>query len=95
MAETAFTTVSKAFSELTLEEKNFRVVALMQAIAQAFSGLGTGWAAPTGTAIFTSFNANATTAVSNPPTQAEVQAINDRLLETRQILKGLINTLIV
>lgn len=27
-----------------------------------------------------------TTVVSNPPTQAEVQAINDRLVATRQIL---------
>lgn len=38
-------------------------------------GIGSGWAVPTGAGSRATFNMNATFPVSNPPTQAEVQAI--------------------
>lgn len=48
------------------------------------------WAAPSGTASRATFNADASTTASGSYTQAEVQAINDRLKETRQLLAALI-----
>lgn len=69
--------------------------ALLQDIATVFGGQDAGWGTPTGTPIKTTFDANESTTVSNPPTQAEVQAINNRLKQTRQLLAALIETLIL
>jgi len=44
----------------------------------------TGWTAGTGTALLGAFNANQSFTVSNPPTQAEVQAIAAALVAVRQ-----------
>lgn len=44
----------------------------------------TGWTAGTGTALLGAFNANQAFIVSNPPTQAEVQAIASALVAARQ-----------
>lgn len=49
----------------------------------------TGWTAATGTALLGAFNANQTFTVSNPPTQAEVQAIASALVASRQRNKAL------
>lgn len=49
----------------------------------------TGWTAATGTALLGVFNANQTFTVSNPPTQAEVQAIANALIAARQRIKAL------
>lgn len=49
----------------------------------------TGWTAATGTALLGAFNANQAFTVSNPPTQAEVQAIAAALVATRQRTKAL------
>lgn len=49
----------------------------------------TGWAAATGTALLGAFNANQSFTVSNPPTQAEVQAIASALVANRQRTKAL------
>lgn len=68
--------------------------ALFRSVAEDFNRLSSTFDVPTGTSKFTTFNADETTVVSNPPTQAEVQAINDRLLETRRLLKGVIETLL-
>lgn len=48
-----------------------------------------GWTAATGTALLGAFNANQTFTVSNPPTQAEVQAIANALVASRQRNKAL------
>lgn len=89
--------LSKAFTELATPTFDAAVVrrALFEHIAQLYGGVGNGWAAPTGISIKTTFNADASTVVSNPPTQAEVQAINDRLKETRQLLKAVIESLLL
>jgi len=52
-----------------------------------------GYAVPTGTLNRATFNADETTTISNPPTQAQVQAVQARLTETRQILAALISDL--
>jgi hypothetical protein len=49
------------------------------------------YAAPTGTPARTTFNADESTTASGSYTQAEVQAINDRLTATRRVLAALIN----
>lgn len=49
----------------------------------------TGWTAATGTALLGAFNANQTFTVSNQPTQAEVQAIANALVASRQRNKAL------
>lgn len=49
----------------------------------------TGWTAATGTALLDAFNANQVFTVSNPPTQAEVQAIATALVANRQRTKAL------
>lgn len=49
----------------------------------------TGWTAATGAALLGVFNANQTFTVSNPPTQAEVQAIANALIAARQRIKAL------
>lgn len=49
----------------------------------------TGWTASTGTANKGAFNADASFTVSDPPTQAEVQAIVTALVATRQRTKAL------
>lgn len=50
---------------------------LSSATSRTNLGLGTqtGWAAPTGTVSRATFNAGFTQTISNPPTQAEVQAV--------------------
>lgn len=49
----------------------------------------TGWTAATGTALLGAFNANQAFTVSNPPTQAEVQAMANALVAARQRIKAL------
>lgn len=49
----------------------------------------TGWTAATGTALLGAFNANQSFTVSNPPTQAEIQAIANALVANRQRTKAL------
>jgi hypothetical protein len=51
----------------------------------------TGWTAPTGTATKTGFATHVTQVISNPPTQAEVQAIDDSLVAASEALKALID----
>lgn len=53
----------------------------------------TGWSAATGTALRTTFNASPTLTVSNPPTQAEVEAIRDYALNVGKRFKALIDDL--
>ena len=48
------------------------------------------WSAPTGSASRATFDANEVTSISNPPTQAQVSAVQQRLVQTRQILAALI-----
>lgn len=52
-----------------------------------------GYASPTGTIRRLTFNADETTAISNPPTQAQVQAVQARIQETRQIIAALVRDL--
>lgn len=54
----------------------------------------TGWGSPTGTASRAAFNADDNTNVGAIYAEAEVQAIADRLRDTRQVLKGLIDDLL-
>ena len=56
-------------------------------------GFPTPYAQPTGRVSRAAFNANESTTVSSPPTQAEVQAIQDRLTETRRIIAAIITDL--
>jgi hypothetical protein len=49
----------------------------------------TGWTAPTGTVSRATFDADWTTAVSNPPTQAEVAAIRDQVIVIQKRLAAL------
>lgn len=53
----------------------------------------TGFAAPTGTSSGASINANWTTTVSNPPTQAEVIAIRNQLIAVQKAVAKLIQEL--
>lgn len=53
----------------------------------------TGWVAPTGTASRATFASYAGQTVSDPPTQAEVQAIDDHLKVLSETLKALIDDL--
>lgn len=53
----------------------------------------TGWSAPTGTASKSGFSTYAAPTISNPPTQAEVQAIASHLQALSQHLKALIDGL--
>lgn len=53
----------------------------------------TGWADATGTVDRTSLSTYAGQTVSNPPTQSEVQAIDDHLKKVSQVLGALINDL--
>lgn len=54
---------------------------------------GAAWTAPTGTASRAGFTVYAGQTVSNPPTQAEMQAIDDKLVEHSQALKALVDDL--
>lgn len=56
-------------------------------------GLGPAWAAPTGTASRSTFATYAAPVISNPPTQAEVQAVADATQANSQRLKALIDDL--
>lgn len=56
-------------------------------------GLPFPYGAPTGTQLRATFDANESTTVSSPPTQAEVEAIQSRLTQTRQIMAALISDL--
>lgn len=58
------------------------LVELVRSIPTQF----TGWSMPTGTGSKSSFDANWTTTVSNPPTQAEVAAIRDQLIAVQKAL---------
>lgn len=51
------------------------------------------YALATGTLLRSTFDANESTTVSNPPTQSEVEAIQSRLTQTRQIIAALLNDL--
>ena len=75
----AFTEIAKAFDQLatSVDESPLVRRALYQEIAKQLHTIGDATDA---------LDPDETTVVSNPPTQAEVQAINDRLLETRQAL---------
>lgn len=53
-------------------------------------GVGGPWGLPTGTGSRATFNMDAAYPVSNPPTQAEVQAIATGLVEVRKRLGQLI-----
>lgn len=53
----------------------------------------TGWTPATGTAARTAFATYTSQTISNPPTQAQVQAINDHVLILSQRLKALIDDL--
>lgn len=73
-----------------------------QATASAALGLattavqqdvGAAWTAPTGTASRATFATYAGQTVSNPPTQAEVQAIDDHLVILSQRMKAVIDDL--
>lgn len=54
-------------------------------------GTSAGWGAATGTGSKTTFVTYATVAISNPPTQAQVQAISDHLQVLSQHVKALID----
>jgi hypothetical protein len=49
----------------------------------------TGWVAPTGTVSRDTFDADWTTTVSNPPTQAQVTAIRDQVIVLQKRLAAL------
>lgn len=53
----------------------------------------TGWGTPTGTSTRTSFATYTAPTISNPPTQAEVQAVADAVQSLSQHLKALIDDL--
>lgn len=55
--------------------------------------VGAAWTAPTGTASRATFATYGGQTVSNPPTQAEVQAIDDHVVILSQRLKALIDDL--
>lgn len=55
--------------------------------------VGPAWVAPTGTAARTTFATYAGQTISNPPTQAEVQAIDNHVKILSQRLKALIDDL--
>lgn len=64
---------------------------LLQQILETLNALGVGSiAAPTGTGANTAINMNWTTAVSNPPTQAEVTAIRDQVVILSKVTGRLI-----
>jgi hypothetical protein len=54
----------------------------------------TGWGAPTGTATRTTYSTFAGQTISNPPTQLQVQNIDDHVKILSQRLKALIDDLI-
>lgn len=53
----------------------------------------TGWTVPSGTGSKSGYTVHAGQTISNPPTQAEVQAIDDHLVQLSKALKSLINDL--
>lgn len=55
--------------------------------------VGAAWAAPTGTAARTTFATFAGQTISNPPTQAEVQAIDDHVKLLSERVKALVDDL--
>ena len=60
-------------------------------LVQLINSIGvSGFAAPTGAPSNNSINANWTTTVSNPPTQAEVTAIRDQLIAVQKAVAQLI-----
>lgn len=62
-----------------------------QFLVELINSIGiTGFAAPTGSPSNASINANWTTTVSNPPTQAEVTAIRDQLIVVQKAVAQLI-----
>lgn len=63
----------------------------LQGIADDLNALGQSqWTDPTGTGSRATFNMDFTTAVSNPPTQAEVTAIRDQLVIVQKRLGQLV-----
>lgn len=67
---------------------------LLQQILAVLNALGAGnIATPTGTGANTAVDMNWTTAVSNPPTQAEVTAIRDQVVILSKVLGRLIEDL--
>jgi hypothetical protein len=60
-----------------------------QYLLSRFGQPTTGWTAPTGTVSRDTFDANWTTTVSNPPTQAEVIAVRNQLIAVQKRLAAL------
>lgn len=75
----AFEEIAKAFDQLStgVDESPLVRRALYEKVAEQLHKLGDAVGA---------LDPTETTVVSNPPTQGEVQAINDRLKETREAL---------
>lgn len=72
-----------------VDERQFPTPQFRQFLVQLLRSIPaqmTGWAMPTGTGSKASFDANWTTTVSNPPTQAEVTAIRDQLIAVQKAL---------
>lgn len=55
------------------------------------AGLSTGWTSPTGTGSEAGFTVWTSPAISNPPTQAQVQALSDHVQVLSQHLKSLVD----
>lgn len=72
------------------QRKNAIIFSDSNALLAIPIGFPQAWAAPTGTQSRVTFDADETTTISASPTQAQVQAVNDRLLATRQALAALI-----
>lgn len=95
MAENSTTKMWKAFSQLSTGANKSELLrsALFQQLAEAAQELHSGWTDPTGTEYKGAWDADDSTTVAGP-TIAEVQAINDRLKQTRQILKAVVDALL-
>jgi hypothetical protein len=92
--ETALDTATEAIeaAELSLTSLDTRVDVL-EALEPVLQDVGAAWADATGTEARTTFAAYAGQTVSNPPTQAEVQAIDDHLKVLSQRMAALVNDL--
>ena len=66
---------------------------LLRGGTQVVTARQTGWGAPTGTATRTTYATFAGQTITNPPTQAEVQAIDNAVVILSERLKALIDDL--